>query len=222
MESMKKGAEAYQEKFSQIPKDYMERLQWLFREYPFKKKHIDSIMKKIDALESTAWDTITYIFYMEPTTGQRPRLNSNTFTFYVPGAATHKQLFDSFKARHEEMDVVISTPCIMNVKAYAKTPSSMSMEEKLAAELELIHNLNSPDWDNVAQLYCDMVQKTLISNDSIVCKGSVEKLYSCLPRVEVSVSYMLSYDCKYNKRTVEKRKSFYENEKTLDGIEYVI
>lgn len=222
MGQKRKTAEEYHEKFSSIPKDYMERLKWLFQKYPFKKKHIDEIISKITQLEQTEWDSITYIFYMEPEVGRRPRLNPKTFTFYVPGAANNRQMFEAFKEKHSEMDTVISTPCIITAKAYAKTPATMSMEEKLAAELELIHNLNSPDWDNIAKIYCDMVQNVLISNDSIVCKGSVEKFYSCLPRVEVTVSYMLKYDCKYNKKTVERRKSFYENDRTVDGLDYII
>ena len=222
MGQKRNSAEQYHEKFSAIPKDYMERLRWLFKEHPFKKSHLEDILAKVDQLESAEWDSVTYIFYMEPATGKRPRLNSKTFTFYVLGAASNRQIFEAFKEHHSEMQTVISTPCIITAKAYAKTPASMSMEEKLAAELELIHNLNSPDWDNIAKIYCDMVQETLISNDSIVCKGSIEKFYSCLPRVEVTISYMLKYDCRYNKRTVEKRKSFYENDKTVDGLDYII
>ena len=67
-----------------------------------------------------------------------------------------------------------------------------------------------------------MVQKTLVSNDSIVCKGSVEKFYSILPRIEINLRFMTKYDCKYNKRSVEGRKSFKENPLTLDGIDYII
>lgn len=217
-----KKVEDYNTKFSQVPRDYMDRLVWLFNEHPFTKKHIDEILKKVDQLEETTWETITYIFYMEPVTSQRPRLNPNTFTFYVPGANDHKKMFDIFKAHHSAMENVISTPCMLTAKVYSKTPATMSIQEKLAAELELIHNLNSPDWDNIGKAYCDMVQSTLVSNDSIVCKGSVEKFYSCLPRVEVTLAYMSKYDCKYNKRTVEKRKSFYENPKTVDSLDYVI
>lgn len=217
-----KAIKEYHEKFSEIPKDYKDRLVWLIKSGTVKKKHLDSLLSKVDELQSTAWQTITYIFYMEPMPSQRPRLNSNTFTFYVPGAATHKQMFDRFKAMHSEDQNVISTPCILDCKVYTKTPSSMSPEEKLAAELELIHNLNAPDWDNIGKLYCDMIQETLISNDSVVCKGVVEKLYSCLPRVEVNIHYMTKYDCKYNKRSVEKRKSFYENPLTVKDIDHVI
>ena len=67
-----------------------------------------------------------------------------------------------------------------------------------------------------------MIQDTLVSNDSLVYRGCVQKFYSVLPRIEVIVKFMTIYDCKYNKRTVEKRKSFYENEKTVKDLPYII
>lgn len=212
----------YQEKFSHIPKDYQERLVYLYKKYPFKKKNMENLLKHIDELESTSWQTITYIFYMTPAAANRPRLNPGTFIFYVPDAKNHKLMFDRFKDYHSQLNYVISTPCVLSAKVYTETPSGMSIEEKMACELELIHNMNAPDWDNIGKCYCDMVQETLITNDSIVVRGSIEKLYSCLPRVEVYISYMDKYDCRYNKRTVEKRKSFYENEKRKTEIPSIL
>lgn len=102
------------------------------------------------------------------------------------------------------------------------TPKGMNAVEKIAAELELIHNINAPDWDNLGKSYCDMVQDIIVSNDSLVFKGNVEKYYSVLPRIEVTLKFMLSYDCRYNKRTVESRKSFKENDRTIKDLDYII
>ena len=52
--------------------------------------------------------------------------------------------------------------------------------------------------------------------------ATIGKFYSILPRIEVTLSYMTSYDCKYNKRSIESRKSFKENPLTLDGIGHII
>ena len=103
-----------------------------------------------------------------------------------------------------------------------QTPTGMSKQEKILAEMELVHNVNAPDWDNLGKTYSDMVQDVLISNDSLVFRGSVKKCYSVLPRIEVKLRFMTTYDCKYNKRTVEKRKSFYENDKTIKDLGYII
>lgn len=217
-----KAIAEYHEKYDHIPKDYMERLIMLYKSKRFTKQQLNDLMTKIDLLKDTEWNQVTYIFYMEPKSTPRPRVIPNTYRFYVSGAKDHKKIFDDFKECHSNMECVISTPCIMETKVYTKTPAGMSAEETLACELELIHNLNAPDWDNLGKTYSDMVQDTLISNDSIVCKGSVEKFYSIIPRIEVTVKFMKLYDCKYNKRTVEKRKSFQDNPKTLRDLEYII
>lgn len=218
----KKDVLSYHEKYKNIPRDYMERLAYLYRLQPYTKEHLNSLINKIDALKNVEWEWVTYIFYMEPKSAPRPRLNRNTFTFYVKDAKNFKQVFDDFKEQNSNMECVISTPCEIITKAYIETPKSMTLEEKMAAELELIHHVNSPDYDNIAKRYTDMVQTTLISNDSIVFRGSTEKFYSILPRVEITVRFMKSYDCRYNKRTIENRKSFKENPLTLRDIKYII
>lgn len=212
----------YKQRFDHIPKDYMERLAYLYRICPYTKEDINALLGKIDELKQTRWDYVTYIFYMNPKATPRAKLNRKTFTFYVKNAKDFKVVFDNFKEEHSQMECVISTPSFMETKVYIETPKGMSIQEKLAAELELIHHINAPDWDNIGKTYCDMVQKTLISNDSIVCKGCVEKFYSILPRIEVTIRFMTSYDCKYNKRIVENRKSFKENPLTLKDIGYII
>lgn len=212
----------YQSAYSHIPKDYMERLTWLYREEQYTRKDLEQLMAMIDELGEVNWSEVTYIFYMDPNATPRPKLNTKTFTFYVPGAYYNKQIFERFSEAHSQMECVISTPCIMETKTYTKMPSGMSKIEKIAAELELIHNVNAPDWDNLGKSYSDMVQDVLVSNDSIVVRGAVEKFYSVLPRIEVNVRFMTKYDCAYNKRKVESRKSFKENPKVLRDLPYVI
>lgn len=212
----------YNANYGLIPKDYMERLAWLYREEQYSKEDLEQLISMVDDLKTVEWNEVTYIFYMDPNATPRPRLNTKTFTFYVPGAFYNKRIFENFADKHSGMECVISTPCIMETKTYTRTPSGMSRIEKLAAEMELIHNVNAPDWDNLGKSYCDMVQEVLVSNDSIVVKGAVEKFYSVLPRVEVNVKFMTKYDCAYNKRTVENRKSFKENPRVLRDLPFII
>jgi len=212
----------YHVKYDNIPRDYMERLAWLSQEIGFNQKYMEDLLAKINQLAQVQWNEVTYIFYMTPKPTPRPKLAKNTFVFYVSGAKMNKEIFENFVNQHSEMEVVISTPCMLDTKVYIQTPASMSIEEKLAAELELIHNVNAPDWDNLGKTYSDMVQDVLVSNDSIVFKGTVQKFYSILPRIEVNVKFMTIYDCKFNKRSIEKRKSFQENPKTVKDLEYII
>ena len=212
----------YHSLYDHIPKDYMERLAYLYKECRFTKEDLNYLFEKVDELAEVEWNSVTYIFYMDPKASPRPRLNPNTYSFYVEGAKFNKEIFDEFKEEHSDMEIVISTPCILETKVYVKTPTSMSPREKLAAELELIHHVNKPDWDNLGKSYSDMVQKTLVSDDSIVSRGEVQKFYSILPRIEVTVHFMKKYDCRYNKRTIENRKSFKENPKVLRDVPYII
>ena len=53
-----------------------------------------------------------------------------------------------------------------------------------------------------------MVQKYLLLNDSLITDGSVKKRYSLKPRVEITITYLLNYDCLYNKRVIENSKAF--------------
>lgn len=212
----------YNAQYGLIPKDYMERLAWLYREENYTKEDLMELMGMVDELKNVDWNEVTYVFYMDPNATPRPRLNPKTFTFFVAGAVYNRKIFEAFSEAHSEMECVISTPCIMETKTYTKIPNGMNKIEKMAAELELLHNVNAPDWDNLGKSYCDMVQDVLVSNDSIVVRGAVEKFYSVLPRIEVRVKFMTKYDCAYNKRTVESRKSFKNNPKTIKDLPYII
>ena len=212
----------YHEKYGSIPKDYMDRLSWLYQEVGFRESHLTDLLEKINELTNVQWNEIHYIFYMTPRPTPRPKLSRNTFVFYVSGAKMNKQIFENFVEQHSDMEVVISTPCSFDTNVYIETPKGMTIEEKVAAELGIIHNINAPDWDNLGKTYSDMVQDVLVSNDSLVYKATVQKFYYVLPRIEVNVRFMTIYDCKYNKRTVEGRKSFKENPKTMKDLDYII
>ena len=212
----------YHEQYGSIPKNFMERLSWLYQETNFNEKQLKILLEKLDELANVQWEELHYVFYMMPKPSPRPRYSSNTFHFYVGGARLNKEIMENFVEQHSEMDCVISTPCSLDTKVYMPTPKGMNTMEKIAAELELVHNCNAPDWDNVGKAYCDMIQDVLVSNDSLVFRGNVEKYYSVLPRIEVTIRFMKSYDCKYNKRTIENRKSFKENERTLKNLDYII
>ena len=220
--SVLQDVKKYREKTNGIPKDYMERLAYLYKSINFSKADLDYILQKIDELNELEWGVVKYIFYMDPKTTHRPRINGNTRIFYVKDAKDNKKIFDDFIEYHSDMDCIISTPCYLTTRVYTQTPSNMSKREMLAAELELIHHVVTPDWDNIGKTYSDMIQKTLILDDMIVCKGEVEKFYSILPRVEVDIHFMKSYDCKYNKKRIENRKQFKESDLSMKNLDYII
>lgn len=218
----------YQEKFKHIPKDYLERIKLLCNEDKNLNDHLDKLFSKVEELIIGNWEEINYIFYMIPKSTPRPRAryvnNENTRNkiFYVSNAKDTKSIFDEFMMRHSKLPYVISTPCQMYTKLYLPKTSTMTKLEELAAELELIHCLTTPDWDNLGKTYSDMIRHTLIQDDSILCKVCIEKFYSNLPRIEIKLKFMKDYDCRYNKMKVETRKSFKENPRTIKSLGYII
>ena len=88
----------------------------------------------------------------------------------------------------------------------------MNIVDTILAELGLIKPITTPDWDNLGKTYSDMVQKHLLLNDSLITDGSVSKRYSLKPRIEITITYLLNYDCQYNKKVIEHSKSYKEKD----------
>lgn len=106
---------------------------------------------------------------------------------------------------------LISTPCIIEFDAYYKTPSSFSITDKFMAELGLIDPITKPDWDNIGKKYSDMYNHNVWLDDSLVKKGTVEKFYSILPRVEIRLKYLNCVFNKYQYNMITNRKDFEDN-----------
>ena len=87
----------------------------------------------------------------------------------------------------------------------------MNKSEKLRAEMGLINNLTKPDWDNLGKTYSDMIQNTIIMDDSLIIEGTVRKFYSSKPRIELTIEYADRYDSKYNMKNITKRKQYLDN-----------
>lgn len=82
----------------------------------------------------------------------------------------------------------------------------MKKMEMLLAEVGLIRPISKPDFDNLIKTYTDMIQGTMLLDDSLVIEGVSRKFYSSKPRVEISISYMVEFDSIFNKNKVEKWK----------------
>ena len=106
---------------------------------------------------------------------------------------------------------MIATPCKFYADIYFPTPKGMTKEEKLRSELKLIHHVSKPDWDNLGKTYSDMVQNTIILDDSLIIEGKVTKYYSIKPRIEITILFADRYDCKFNEKSIKNRKIYKDN-----------
>lgn len=208
---MKNILKEYRDKFGHIPRDFYERFIMVLRENNIKDKDLPKLRAEVYRLSNKRWKEMYFTFFLEPSSCPRPRLNKSRFGkkgkkqfVFVKGAKEHKDIFDEF-IREVQTYPLIKTPCKLHIETFTKTPSSMSRIEKVLAELKLIDNISRPDFDNYAKRYADMIQETLILDDSLVVESCIRKKYSIKPRIEISIEYLIDYDCSYNEKKMMSR-----------------
>lgn len=195
---MLKVEKEYNEKYGDVPKTSVERLNYLIDNMKSKKSLKGRIISEIQRIMNIKWEKFSYVIYMVPKGSPRPR--SSKGHFYVKGAADNKKLFEKFAM---EVDVtMITTPCKMIIRSYLPIPTSMKAYEQILAELGYIRPISTPDFDNLAKTYADMIKGTLIYDDALIVKGVSEKFYSVKPRIEIDMYYMEEYDSEYNRKKI--------------------
>lgn len=196
----------YEAKYGDIPKDFQERFMYIVSSMNLKIKEIDKIKKSIKRILNIKYRELSFVFYFFPQGSPRPRYSRFTKAFYVKNALNYNQIFKEFIDSCEDINFKIITPCELKCIAYSPIPTSMTRIESILAELGLIKNISKPDADNLLKTYSDMIQKTIIVDDAVFYKMSMEKLYSFKPRIEITVRYMTEFDSKYNRKKIEKYK----------------
>lgn len=205
----KKELQNYKEDYGEVSNDFMERI------YNFldgiSDKQLEGIRTDIQNNLDTVWYTISFIFYFIPKATPRARLAGFGKHFYVSDAMNNRKLMEKFVKKELEDFDLITTACKFHCDCYFPTPKSMNKSEKLRAEMGLVNNLTKPDWDNLGKTYSDMIQNTIIMDDSLIIEGTVRKFYSCKPRIELTIEYADRYDSKYNMKNITKRKQYLDN-----------
>lgn len=214
--ALKDDIKNYYEKYKDVPKDPVERLNKLISSLSLKDIEIQSIKNKINVAQLNTWKKLDIVIFLVPKACPRPRFSKKTKRFYVFDAMDNSKLFKEFIDSLNENLGIIATSTKINIDAYMPIPNDMNRQEKVLAELKLIRPISAPDYDNITKTYCDMIQKHLLLNDSLVIEGRTRKYYSTKPRVELSISYLENHDSKYNKRKVETWKYFKDLENKPD------
>ena len=189
----------YNDKYGDVSKDFIYRFFDMFASKKIKEKDFNKLKSEILRIRNIKKHEMSFVFYFVPQATPRPRYSKFTKSFYVKNKMNYNELFHQFM-KSVDMSYKISTPCEFYCKTYSPIPSGMNRIESLLAELTLIKNISKPDWDNLAKTYCDMIQKYLVMDDSLIYKGSLEKLYSSKPRIEIILRYYDEHDSVYNSR----------------------
>ena len=194
-------------KYDDIPKDYVGRLNWLCDTLNIKENKYQSIIDKRDALLANMYyATFKIILYEEPEGSPRPRFrivnrsnigdmamkNSQFVHVYSITGAEDRCFMNRLLTQNDMMNLqqIIYTPCDVDYVTFSKTPSYFSATDKVLAEIGLQRPMTKPDWDNIGKKYSDMYNGNVWIDDTCVIRGVVDKYYSVLPRVEITLRFL--------------------------------
>lgn len=196
----------YELKYSHIPKDNDERLQWLINQYRLSSSKMQEIIDKKRNIETYLfYYDYKIILYEEPEGAKRPRFQMinrknymnmamgarNFIHVFSPDAAEdHKFLHRLLDTELNELQRFIQTPCQVCINTFSRTPSYFNLTDTILAEIGVHRNIQKPDFDNIAKKYCDMFNENIWLDDQMVLDGEVHKYFSILPRVEIYIRYL--------------------------------
>lgn len=236
MKTRKKKASEYEDKYSNIPRDFYERINWICDTYNIKEnKYEDIIAKKNRMIDSMYYSIYKVILYEEPEGSPRPRFRlvnrnslmqqamSNSFFVHVYSitGAQDRQYMHRLVSTEElyQLESIIYTACDVDYFAFMKTPSYFNSTDKLLAEIGLIRPIAKPDWDNIGKKYSDMYNGNVWIDDECVIEGRVGKYYSVLPRVEITLKFLnaLYHKNQYQKMTkrIDQPLSYFDSKGNL-------
>ena len=199
---MKKIEREYQELYGRIPKDKDDRFEYMLIDLKLKTQR-NKILDRIYHIRNIHWNDLDFVIYLVPTATPRPRFSSVSNTFYVSGSKVNRDIFKEFAKKNNLPHIV--TQCKFECVSYLPIPRSMSKADTVLAELGWIRPITKPDWDNLGKTYSDMIQSTLLEDDSLIIEGTSKKYYSLKPRIEIHIEWADEHDCPYNYNKLRKK-----------------
>lgn len=200
---MKKVEAEYKKEYGHIPRRDDEIFRDLLNNTNLNKKSRSILFDRINHNLNLEWETLDFIIYLLPKATPRPRHNIARNIFYVSGAKDNRHLFEKFMIKQDLP--LITTPCKFRCISYFPIPKSMNSLEKILSEMGLIRPISKPDWDNLGKTYSDMIQDSLLYDDSLIVEGVSKKFYSSKPRIEIHMEYMKEYDSEFNEKKIRKK-----------------
>lgn len=222
MKKRKQKAEEYENKYSHIPRDYYQRLQWMYDNMKLSDRTVREIFSKRNAmLASLYYNEFFIVLYEEPEGTPRPRfrlinrrnignaaMSNGSFVqvYSITGADDQKFMKRLInKNDFMQFNQQLCTPLEITYDAFFKTPSGFNKVDTVLAEVGLIRPLTKPDWDNIGKKYSDMYNSNIWLDDSFVVSGTVNKYYSILPRVEIRLKYLNMVYNRYQYNAIRNR-----------------
>lgn len=184
----------YNEKYGDVPNTHEERIQYILNMKKTKASFMDDVENMRKRLKRIHWKTYSFSIDMIPQATQRPR---HTFTgrTYVPHAAERADLFENYILPNLPNPPKISTPCMVYVDFYERTPTSFNQMKRILAEEKRLPNTTIRDIDNMLKAVLDFIQHGMLTNDNKVFVAEVGKWYSVKPRIEITIKYLQKDPC---------------------------
>jgi len=223
IKSRKQKQSIYESKYSQIPREYNQRLAWMYdnlRLTPDKENYI--LQARDQYIQNMSMSPeILVILYEEPEGSPRPRArfinkanltvsakaNPGFIQVYSITGASDRRFMKQFITENDflQLDQLICTPCNVEFDAFFKTPNSFNNTDTFLAELGCIRPISKPDFDNIEKKYADMYNGNIWIDDALVVDGIIRKYYSILPRVEIHLRFLNMLYNKYQYNSMVNR-----------------
>lgn len=134
---------------------------------------------------------VTFTVYGEPMGKQRPRFarQGNYTKTYTPQKTVNYEELIKFEYynHYKGMQFTADEPLSMVITAYVGIPQSASKKKQEMMRQGLIKPTKKPDWDNIAKIIGDALNKTAYPDDKQIVDARIIKEFSIEPRVEVHI-----------------------------------
>lgn len=133
----------------------------------------------------------------EPVGKGRARIVTNKYTGKAHGVTPHKSVtYENHvklmfcNAGHKPTDEEYKGEIQITVECFYGIPKSKSKKEKALMLSGDILPTKKPDVDNVLKIICDSLNGIAYHDDSQIVLACIEKRYSELPEVKVTLNYL--------------------------------
>lgn len=216
----------YDSKYGHIPKNYIERLEWLYETLNIDDKKSDEILRaRENFMNTTYYKTINIVLYEIPEYTPRPRAriinktgiinaatgNNSFIQVYSITGRQNKEYMEMYTRQNlPELEQLLCTPCDIEYNVYFPTPSYYNKTQVFLAEIGIDRPISKPDFDNIEKSYADSFTNNIWIDDIVVVDASFHKYYSVLPRVEIKLTYSNHLYNIHQYKSMINRKDFSE------------
>lgn len=226
MKSKRQKVIEYEQKYGTIPKNYIDRLNWMYDNFNIDDKKSQEI---IDArnrfINSTYYETIRIVLYEIPEYTPRPRARiinkkdiinaatgNNSFiqVYSITGRQNREYMKQFVSSNMNYLETLLCTPCDIEYRSYFPTPKYYNKTQIFLAEIGLDRPVSKPDFDNIEKAYGDAFTGNIWIDDILVVDATIRKYFSILPRVEIDLMYSNQLYNNHQYKAMIKRKDYTE------------